>query len=162
MSDLVTGFLFLCASRASLFPMKSDTWYYVFNETWSFYELWGFPPCNDEVCHAAELPYVFNMGDLTVYDYTPQEKVMAERMGFYWTNFAKYGNPNGPETSGDARLGQITDGSLVDAVYWPKFKESAEGNYSALQITAEGDVMMTDPYKELCDFMDEVDSYADH
>lgn len=41
---------------------------------------------------------MFNMENLTVYRYDEQERVMSNRMVYYWTNFAKYGNPNGDLT----------------------------------------------------------------
>lgn len=37
MSDVATDLLFICPQRAALRNMKSNTWFYIFNETWSFY-----------------------------------------------------------------------------------------------------------------------------
>lgn len=53
----------------------------------------GQPPFGYETPHAAELAYIFGtMKDprFTEYDYK-----LAEVMRTYWTNFAKYGDPNG-------------------------------------------------------------------
>ena len=58
-------------------------------------EVWEEPFCFDKVCHAAELAYVFNVEDLTTYAYTSNERFLSKRMVWYWTNFAKYGTPNG-------------------------------------------------------------------
>ncbi|XP_077966388.1 crystal protein-like [Styela clava] len=167
LSQIATEYLFLCPMRHVLNHMTTDTYFYIFNQTWSFYELWEIPMCFDAVCHGAELPYVFNIGNLTVHDYDAEEKVLAERMGFYWTNFVKYGNPNGPPSKAnkDARLGQIVDGNKVGAIHWPQFRESQDrfnGTYKALQMKKTGDYVMENPYKINCDFMDEVDAYGDH
>lgn len=59
----------------------------------------------------------------------------------------------------NTNYGQILNGEQIGAIYWPKFTEN---NYSAIQITAEGDFSMIEPYKEICDFWDDLDSYADH
>nr|XP_039259785.1 crystal protein-like [Styela clava] len=167
LSQIGTEFLFLCPMRQVLNYMETNTYFYIFNQTWSFYELWEIPMCFDAVCHAAELPYVFNVANLTVHDYDAEEKVLSERMGFYWTNFVKYGNPNGrpSKTEKDARLGQIVDGDKVGAIHWPKYRETEDidsGTYKALQMTKTGDFVMENPYKANCDFMDELDSYGEH
>lgn len=50
--------------------------------------------CYDKVCHCAELPYVFNMDTLTKYSFSDEEDSLANLLIKYWSNFAKYGNPN--------------------------------------------------------------------
>jgi para-nitrobenzyl esterase len=47
----------------------------------------------DGATHASEIAYVF--GNLSA-DYGPQDREVSDRMGAYWTNFAKTGDPNGP------------------------------------------------------------------
>lgn len=45
--------------------------------------------------HAAEIPYVFeNLSDIRR-PLTPEDRRISEAMAIYWTNFAKYGHPNG-------------------------------------------------------------------
>jgi len=34
--------------------------------------------------------------------------------------------------------------------------------YKALQLTAEGDSVMDEPYEDYCDFWDDLDAYAEH
>jgi para-nitrobenzyl esterase len=46
--------------------------------------------------HWAEMRYVFDQLDLEPWNWTPQDRRLAEAMADYWTNFAKLGNPNGP------------------------------------------------------------------
>jgi len=47
--------------------------------------------------HAAEMPYIFR--NLSAYDWawSAQDTEMSEMISRYWTNFAKYGDPNGGE-----------------------------------------------------------------
>lgn len=152
---LGTEYIFLCPIRYALSALTSEnTYFYAFNQTWSFYELWEIPMCYDAVCHAAELPYVFNIENLTIYEYDPAERILAQRMIYYWTNFAKYADPNGPPSQSRPDIG---------AVNWPRFRDTnSEEEYFGLQITADGDIAMKNPYKEICDFFDQLDSYADH
>jgi len=52
--------------------------------------------CYNLTCHGGELPYLFNMVSLAPgLSFTPEESAFAERLIVYWTNFAKYGDPNG-------------------------------------------------------------------
>lgn len=56
--------------------------------------------------HAAEIPYVFNnLGELPLFPdqsvpelaaASPVDRELADRMSFYWVNFARDGDPNGP------------------------------------------------------------------
>ena len=46
--------------------------------------------------HSAELWYMFNTLGRSWRPFTPADFDLSERMMDYWTNFAKYGNPNGP------------------------------------------------------------------
>lgn len=51
----------------------------------------------------------------------------------------------------------------IGAVHWPRFRETnSEMEYFGLQLRAKGDIAMTNPYKETCDFFDQLDSYAQH
>lgn len=49
------------------------------------------------VVHSAELPYMFGQVKLSTRPMQKEDFELADRMSTYWTNFAKYGNPNGPE-----------------------------------------------------------------
>lgn len=51
--------------------------------------------CANVACHSGDLPYIFNNVELANLQFNEKEKRLARRMGTYWTNFAKYGNPNG-------------------------------------------------------------------
>lgn len=164
MEVLTTLYLFMCPTKYSLDRMIPDSYYYIFNETWSFKELWGFGACYDKVCHAAELPYVFNMENLTTYRYEEDERIMSARMAYYWTNFAKYGNPNGdPGKVNNKNRLEPTEANDLQVVYWPKFKEDGSDDFHAMHISAGlGDYVITNLYKDDCDFCDSLNSYGDH
>jgi para-nitrobenzyl esterase len=53
----------------------------------------GVPP---GATHGAELPYVFNNLGVRDLAWSQADRDMAELLSTYWTNFAKRGDPNGP------------------------------------------------------------------
>ncbi|KAK5980351.1 Carboxylic ester hydrolase [Trichostrongylus colubriformis] len=48
-----------------------------------------------DATHCTELAYIFAVGIIWNYDFTHDDKKMLEMTTTMWTNFAKYGNPNG-------------------------------------------------------------------
>jgi len=149
LSPAVTDFVFFCPQRLALFNgTTSNQWLYYFNQTWSFGELWELEECTNRVCHAAELAYVFGVVELTDFKYTPEEQKLSDHMIMYWTNFAKYANPNGPYNEGSDEL-----------KYWPKFQES-QNEYNAMQLNGDGDFLMKSPFTESCAFWDSINPYA--
>lgn len=52
--------------------------------------------------HSSELWYVFGTVDRCWRPLTEEDKVLSDTMVDYWTNFMKYGNPNGMEKTEDA------------------------------------------------------------
>ena len=67
------------------------------------------PICVDTVCHAEELPFVFNP-DLSVINatFTAAEEALAGSMQTYWSNFARNGAP-----------GAAVPGINRSALAWP-------------------------------------------
>lgn len=62
----------------------------------------GLPSCSvasGNVCHGAELPYVFNTLANIVYSVPAANATFATAVGTAWANFATYGNPNGSGTA---------------------------------------------------------------
>ena len=45
--------------------------------------------------HWAEMRYVFDRLEVEPWKWTPQDRLLADAMADYWTNFAKSGDPNG-------------------------------------------------------------------
>lgn len=94
------------------------------------------PQADHGTPHGVDVPFVFMHIDPEHPHTPPGDRVLSEIMGTYWTNFAKYGHPNGeglPEwpafSAGnpavmylgpDARLGEVPDEAalrVLDAYY---------------------------------------------
>ncbi|GMS91543.1 hypothetical protein PENTCL1PPCAC_13718, partial [Pristionchus entomophagus] len=54
-----------------------------------------------EASHCHELPYIFNKGIIFGFSFTEEDNKMAELFSTAFTNFAKYGDPNGAPGSSD-------------------------------------------------------------
>ena len=102
LNNVITDYLFICPGRWLVEnALKNDPqlpiYHYEFNHVLSYYEAWGddYSFCwFDYVCHAAELPMVFDSATVGGYTPTPEENVLSENMVAYWGNFAHTGNPN--------------------------------------------------------------------
>src|ERR1700733_3503878 len=73
----------------------SPVYYYSFRQQPPFpansvYQAWG-------ASHYAELWYVFDHLDQAPWHWTTADRKLADEISTYWTNFAKSGNPNGPD-----------------------------------------------------------------
>jgi len=146
-----TDNLFTCPQRAVARGVdqysKQPTYLYFFNHTLSFYEAWGpnYTECwHDVVCHASELPFVFHSAQDGNYSYTPEEILLTEQMGAYWTNFAISGDPNTPNP-------------VAQYVNWPIFETSTSID---LQFNTPS---FTESFifKEKCDFWDSIGYFND-
>ncbi|MCK4840517.1 MAG: carboxylesterase family protein [Methylococcales bacterium] len=131
-----------CSTRYISTNVKAPVYSYLFNHQPSF-KVWGGADCqtDDNVCHGAELPFVFHTADKIGGKFSAQEATLSETVMDYWTNFAWYLNPNG-----DVAL------SLV-AKNWPKFSRDKK-EYMVLNVPAVA--VQTDPYREICEFWDGV------
>jgi len=96
-SQVATDYTFVCAGRNVSRAMSKyvPTYNYLFDHVPSFSvpiwaPLWG---CFDKVCHASDLPFVFDSAE-PLQNYTSDEQVLAYSMLDYWTNFAYNGDPN--------------------------------------------------------------------
>ncbi len=74
---------------------QSPVYYYSFRQQPPFpansvYQAWG-------ASHYAELWYVFDHLDQAPWHWTTADRKLADEISTYWTNFAKSGNPNGPD-----------------------------------------------------------------
>ena len=73
--------------------------------------------------HGVELPYVFHTAPLDGFHYTPDELVLSDTLINYWTNFARYGNPNGKgdhDARGIGKLHPQVGGELQCKCAWGK------------------------------------------
>jgi len=142
LSKLVTHYLFSCSTRhianltAAAVP---QTFLYHFDHVLSFSQAWGpnYKFCVNKSCHGSELPFVFASAPLAGFAWGPGEEALADAMVLYWTNFAKTGNVNTPQSP---------------PFQWPPFSSS---------LAVNGDAhFMTPPQEEAgylqkyCDFWD--------
>ncbi|XP_076811311.1 cholinesterase-like [Clavelina lepadiformis] len=108
-----------------------------------------------DVMHGYEIELVFGLpmmgGVPFVSIYNDDDREVSHRMVHYWTNFAKFGDPNGPagHASPDGHLHRHAepDGHLhrhaepdghQHQIIWPVFHEIDQGY---LEITKNGDIM---------------------
>jgi len=111
-SAILKDYFFVCSSRRTLLAMQAQgVQAYMYHFTYDGVlgdNLWG-------VYHGAELPFVFdNEWPVIINTFNANDKVVADIFGTYWTNFAKYGNPNG-------------HGTPVHP-YWPHFQPNNQAN----------------------------------
>jgi len=142
-SIMGTDYLFTCPQRAMAMAVANDNvdlWLYMYNHTISFYEAWGpnFTECwTGVVCHASELPLVFQSATDGGFAFTPDEVILADQIGYFWSNLAKSGNPNIP---------------IAQDIHWPQYNSSDAVN---LQFNTPS---FTESFifKENCDFWDKI------
>lgn len=72
---------------------KSSVYYYYFDQHPDFPE--DSPMFGYGSPHGQDVAYVFMSLDTLNPNVTKSDLALSEKMGAYWTNFAKYGNPNG-------------------------------------------------------------------
>jgi para-nitrobenzyl esterase len=72
---------------------KSKVYYYYFDQHPDYPE--DSPQAGNGSPHAQEVAYVFQHLDTTNPETSASDLAISEAMGTYWTNFAKYGDPNG-------------------------------------------------------------------
>jgi len=100
--NLLTDFTFTCANRHLAIQATRGThsqplYLYQFNQVSSF-NLWQYmqppvPQCNGLVCHADEVPYVFNTAGQLGQTFTPPAETLAQTIGGHWTSFANSHDP---------------------------------------------------------------------
>jgi len=143
MSIMGTDYLFTCPQRAMAMAVANDNvdlWLYMYNHTISFYQAWGpnYTECwTGVVCHASELPLVFQSATDGGFTFTPDEVILSQQIGYFWTNLAKTGNPNMP---------------VSQDIDWPQYSSSSAMN---LQFNTPS---FTESFifKDKCDFWDSI------
>ena len=104
MSYLGTHYIFTCPTRKIARDSSAkggQTYLYWFDHVLSFgAKAWGpnFTFCDDMVCHASELPFIFDCAHDANYTMTKDEVRLSNTIINYWSNFVKSGNPNTPVT----------------------------------------------------------------
>jgi len=146
LSKVVGNYLFDCPSRFAVRPRaksSDDTYYYLFDTPMHqslFPDTKEFEICKTMSCHAAELPFVFNSTDFG----NPNQEKLSENMIDYWTNFAKFGTPNGVDSE----------------TFW---KPHSRPDYDVVHLKTENEnknlYENTDELSEVCDFWDGLAAY---
>ncbi|XP_066294605.1 crystal protein-like [Branchiostoma lanceolatum] len=158
LSTLTTDWVFKCSTRnvirSAIRSGDTDVWLYVFDHVWSFKHLWDYQKnCNGHVCHAEDVPFVFQTTKLpeTKMTMTAEEQNMADSIAYYYGNFAHTGDPNKPGREATGFTG------IPAATAWPKY--SQEGNFTCLNISTPHTTLIQDYRKDKCDFWDRMDIY---
>lgn len=148
LAKVFTDGILSCGARRVATVSKHPVFAYLFNHPPSF-KLWGPPVCEQDgnVCHGAELPFVFHTASKFNAKFTPEEEIMSNAMMDYWTNFAKHLNPNGDPSHRAA------------TVHWPPFTPSAK-NYLTFDTSTVS--LQSDPNGEICEFWDGLGYDARH
>ena len=103
---IATDYIFYCPARnmATSYAKQVPTFQWYFDIAATF-QKWGYNGtdqyCVNTVCHAADLPFVFdpfkNMpADINAPTPLPAEQQLIDFVQIQWGNFMKTGNPNGP------------------------------------------------------------------
>lgn len=77
-------------------------------------------PCLEGSFHSSELWYVFNTLSRSWRPYADADHALSEKMVDYWTNFAKFGNPNGNISSTSANDSLIWKPCTIEEPYIQK------------------------------------------
>jgi carboxylesterase type B len=100
LANVITDYLFTCANRQFAGSAGSAPLYmYLFNHAASFNTVPALPTCLGQICHGAELAFVFNTAELipsttaTLNAFQPAEEALSQTMGGYWASFAKSQSP---------------------------------------------------------------------
>jgi len=142
---IATDFLFICPARRVADSLANyyghnQTWLYLFNHVISFNQAWGpnYTFCWDTVCHASELPYVFQSAQDAGFQYTQDEITLSDSMMAYWTNLAISGSPN------------VGNQIPPNGLYWPAFDSS----FPNMQFATPSNFIQEYFNNDRCDFWD--------
>jgi acetylcholinesterase len=111
--------------------------------------------------HAGELGYVFGVPLNENSNYSYPERLFTRKLLRYWTNFAKYNNPNDPRTSSclgcvlSQVLTQLFEFNLED---WPKYQIVANSDKQRAFLIMSSDMLKVD-YNLRADYCEFWNSY---
>jgi carboxylesterase type B len=152
--EIGSEFIFHCATRnatrgALSTSVKAPLFTYVFDHQFQFNtKIWepNFSICNDRVCHAGDLPALWNSAQW-LYDYSKGDQELSNNVDYYWTNFAWTSNPNqGPNA---AKL----------KVQWDNYQKSGTTLYLQADSQRDTSKMARDVMTDDCDWWDKEIGY---
>jgi para-nitrobenzyl esterase len=141
--DLRFGWDMWAWARLQAETGKSAVYYYSFRQrppfpAGSVYDGWG-------ASHYAELWYVFDHLDQSPWHWTAADRKVAAQISSYWVNFARTGNPNGPElptwpafTNAEGKVLYLGDPITVGGVVNIKSLSVFDAVYTSVRGTAFG------------------------
>ena len=141
-SQVQTDGLLRCSSRYVAANAGAPVFIYSFHHAPSF-KVWGGPRCNRDgnVCHGAELPFVFHTAEQLGAKFTTDEQALSDTVSDYWVSFVKHLDPNA-----DSR-------HTPNRTVWPRFTGQAK-NYLVFGPSKVS--VHNDPFREICGFWDEI------
>ncbi|XP_002741968.1 cAMP-regulated D2 protein-like [Saccoglossus kowalevskii] len=153
LSIVAHQYMFVCPEQVSARGISkySDTWLYVFDHAISF-DAWGpnYHCCVNHPCHGSELPFIFHSPSLAGFNFTIEEESLSRSLMYYWTNFARTGDPN---NSGSECMPLKRDGFTK----WPKYDKSK--NWQYLRFMTPQNVVMENYLSKECNFWDSLNYY---
>ncbi|XP_078584674.1 cAMP-regulated D2 protein-like [Branchiostoma floridae x Branchiostoma japonicum] len=153
LSVMATDWMFTCPTRhviRSAASAGNDVWLYLFDHVFSFKHLWDHHDyCYGHVCHAEDLPFVFQTTKLIDVNMTADEQVLADSIAYHYGNFAHTGDPNKPSP--------YASNIKPPGLLWPAYNR--ENNYTCLNITTPRNVLLENYRGEKCDFFDKLKVY---
>lgn len=119
LANLLTEYFFLCGTRRSALALQAAG-----IPVWTYHFTFPIPTLEGWILgtyHGSEVQYVFEDKK----NPNANEQVLYDTFGWYWSNLAYYGDPNGDGSNADARP--------PNAPNWPQF--GTEAAYTHLNIT---------------------------
>ncbi|XP_071096518.1 crystal protein-like [Haliotis cracherodii] len=135
LSEVITDFMFLCPSKlfADILSSSKNVWFYRFEQPLSI-DAWGRAThCVNKACHGVDLPFLYDTPRLIGYEVTSGDEKLSSTMIGYWTNFAKYGNPN----------------SMGTLPKWPKYQKKFPTKQKVM-VFKEPRVMVKEAERKKC------------
>ncbi|KAF0976116.1 hypothetical protein FDP41_004791 [Naegleria fowleri] len=161
---LTTDVMFQCPS---LYLARLSTAFISSQNTFKYVFKYVHPALNDcyGASHASELPYLFpsildfvgrdhgmfkNASAVVTATMTPTDIALSKMMIYYWSNFVKYGNPNGIKNEQNSDASRKEDPTTQHYPIWPNYECSAE---SQLVIdTPELSIVNNHTFTNVCQF----------
>ncbi len=106
MRDAAFGWHTWAWARLQARTGKSKVFYYYFDQHPE--RAPGSPQADHGMPHGVDVPYVFGTLDRNDARRTPGDWAISETVSTFWTNFAKYGDPNGPSVPAWPRFTERT------------------------------------------------------
>lgn len=148
-AELATDFVFICPCRraAKSLMQYTNVWMYVFDHNLNFLnETRYFPFCINRACHGSELPYLFQTAHRGGFDLTFEDMQLSDEMLIYWTNFAKFGNPNGDQS--------VVNGEPPPEPRWPRYRVSQGQLFPSMVFRQPRSIIENEYHGVVCEALD--------